>query len=64
MTHYLFQMDAQGALLLYTRAIGLFMWFDRGPKRDAEDIPLVNTLDDSRVTRGMPEEEVERVGEH
>jgi len=42
------------------RAIGVFIWFDRGVKRDSEDIPLINTLDD-KATEGMTDEHVEQV---
>lgn len=37
------------ALALYMRALSTFVWFDRGPDRASEDIPLVNSttcLDD------------------
>ncbi len=36
--------DAREALRLYTKALGLFVWFDRGKERAAEDIPWVNSI--------------------
>ncbi|KAG2426871.1 hypothetical protein HYH02_014724 [Chlamydomonas schloesseri] len=37
--------DPEAALGLYTQAISVFLWFDRGPDRAAEDIPLVCAAD-------------------
>ena len=48
------------ALALYVRAVSLFMWFDRGEKRDSEDIPLINTL--SHDGKQAATAEVEEVG--
>lgn len=53
--------DVGEALSLYTKAIGVFMWFDRGRNKDNEDIPLVNTLG-SKAVAGSSQEEVDKVG--
>lgn len=52
--------DVGEALSLYTKAIGVFMWFDRGRNKDNEDIPLVNTLG-SKAVAGSSQEEVDKV---
>lgn len=52
--------DVAEALSLYTKAIGVFMWFDRGRNKDNEDIPLVNTLG-SKAVAGSSQEEVDQV---
>ncbi|GFH06960.1 TPR_REGION domain-containing protein, partial [Haematococcus lacustris] len=36
--------DANAALRLYTRALSIFVWFDRGKDRASQDIPYINTL--------------------
>ncbi|KXZ42687.1 hypothetical protein GPECTOR_124g487 [Gonium pectorale] len=37
--------DPEAALERYAQALAVFVWFDRGPDRSAEDIPLVAAAD-------------------
>lgn len=38
------QEEPQNALQLYTRALSVFIWFDRGRDKASEDIPLINSI--------------------
>ncbi len=43
------------------KAVSAFLWFDRGEKRENEDIPLINTLLDDTSVKGVPEMELLQV---
>jgi hypothetical protein len=50
--------DPGHALRQYTQAISLFVWFDRGKDRTAEDIPWVNSI----TAESPPEPVAEQAG--
>mmetsp|Transcript_12441 Transcript_12441/g.26862 ORF Transcript_12441/g.26862 Transcript_12441/m.26862 type:complete len:340 (-) Transcript_12441:180-1199(-) len=45
----LYEQDVPAAVDTYVRAISLFMWFDRGQDKSADDMPLMRALPDDDV---------------